>query len=155
MDQIPRPEFVVKKHPDFKRFYSSGVFGGHTPYEFKMIVYQEGYEDVSEGTVTGKEPPVILREFLLGITHGVVIGCICAAIAGYLWGNPGLGFVVGLAMLCNLIVASTVGAAIPLTLRKFGVDPAQSSTIFLTMVTDTVGFLSFLGLAKIFWGLLT
>ena len=99
--------------------------------------------------------PVIMRELLLGITHGVVIGCVCAVIAGLVWGNPGLGFVVGLAMLCNLIVASTVGAAIPLTMRKFGVDPAQSSTIFLTMITDTVGFLSFLGLATLFWSLLT
>jgi len=68
MDQLPGPKFVVKKHPDFKRFYSSGVFGGHTPYEFKMIVYQEGYEDVSEDTVTGKEPPVILRELQAEIT---------------------------------------------------------------------------------------
>ena len=99
--------------------------------------------------------PVILRELLLGVTHGLVIGCICAVIASLWWGNPGLGFVVGLAMLCNLIVASTVGAAIPLTLRKFGIDPAQSSTIFLTMITDTVGFASFLGLATLFWRLLT
>ena len=69
MDQMPRPKFVIRKHPDFKRFYSSGVFGGHTtPYEFKMIVYQEGYEDVSEGTVTGREPPVILRELQAEIT---------------------------------------------------------------------------------------
>ena len=49
-------------------FIHLGVFGGHTPYEFKMIVYQEGYEDVSEGTVTGKEPPVILRELQAEIT---------------------------------------------------------------------------------------
>ena len=98
--------------------------------------------------------PVILRELLLGITHGVVIGVICAVIAAVWWGNPALGLVVGLAMLCNLVVASTVGAAIPLTLRRLGVDPAQSSTIFLTMITDTVGFASFLGLAKLFWGFL-
>jgi len=98
--------------------------------------------------------PVILRELLLGVTHGLIIGCICAVIAGLVWSNPGLGLVIGLAMLCNLIVASAVGAAIPLTLRRFGIDPAQSSTIFLTMITDTVGFASFLGLAKLFWHLL-
>ncbi len=97
---------------------------------------------------------VVWRELLLGVTHGLIIGCICAVIAGRLWGNPGLGFVVGLAMLCNLVVASAAGAAIPLTLRRFGIDPAQSSTIFLTMITDTVGFASFLGLAKLFWHLL-
>jgi ABC-type Fe3+-hydroxamate transport system substrate-binding protein len=68
MEPLARPKFVVRKHPEFKRFYSSGVFGGHTPYEFKMIVYQEGYEDVTEGTVTGKEPPVILRELQAEIT---------------------------------------------------------------------------------------
>ena len=97
---------------------------------------------------------VIGREFLLGITHGLIIGGLCALMAGWWWGNPGLGFVVGLAMLCNLIVASAVGAAIPLTMKKLGFDPAQSSTIFLTMITDTVGFASFLGLAKLFWHLL-
>ena len=68
MELIARPKFVVRKHPEFKRCYSSGVFGGHTPYEFKMIVYQEGYEDVTEDTVTGKEPPVILRELQAEIT---------------------------------------------------------------------------------------
>jgi hypothetical protein len=68
MEHIARPKFAVRKHPEFKRFFSSGVFGGHTPYEFKMIVYQEGYEDVTEGTVTGKEPPVILRELQAEIT---------------------------------------------------------------------------------------
>ena len=99
--------------------------------------------------------PVILRELLLGITHGVIIGLLCAIISALWWGNPALGLVVGLAMLCNLVVAGMVGAAIPLTLRKLGVDPAQSSTIFLTMITDTVGFASFLGLAKLFWGLLS
>ena len=98
--------------------------------------------------------PVVLREMLLGITHGLLIGGLCAVLAALWWGNPGLGLVIGLAMLCNLLVAGTVGAAIPLTLRKLGVDPAQSSTIFLTMITDTVGFASFLGFAKLFWGLL-
>ncbi len=97
---------------------------------------------------------VVRRELLLGVTHGLVIGSLCALMAGLWWNNPGLGFVVGLAMLCNLIVASAVGAAIPLTMRRLGVDPAQSSTIFLTMITDTVGFASFLGLAKLFWHLL-
>ena len=97
---------------------------------------------------------VVRRELLLGITHGLIIGGLCALIAGWLWSSPWLGLVIGLAMLCNLIVASAVGAAIPLTMRRLGVDPAQSSTIFLTMITDTVGFASFLGLAKLFWHLL-
>jgi len=97
---------------------------------------------------------VLSRELLLGATHGVIIGVLCAVIAGFWWSNPGLGFVIGLAMLCNMVVAGTAGAAIPMALQKVGIDPAQSSTIFLTTITDTVGFASFLGLAKLFWHLL-
>ena len=53
-------------------------------------------------------------------------------------------------MLCNLLAAALAGSLIPLGLQKFGVDPAVSSTVFLTMVTDVIGFLAFLGLATIF-----
>ena len=53
-------------------------------------------------------------------------------------------------MICNLIAAALAGTLIPLGLQKFGVDPAVSSTVFLTTVTDVIGFLAFLGLATLF-----
>ena len=61
-----------------------------------------------------------------------------------------LGAVIGAAMICNLIAAALAGTLIPLGLQKFGVDPAVSSTVFLTTVTDVIGFLAFLGLATAF-----
>jgi magnesium transporter len=58
--------------------------------------------------------------------------------------------VIGAAMICNLVAAALAGTLIPIGLEKMGVDPAVSSTVFLTTVTDVIGFLSFLGLATIF-----
>jgi magnesium transporter len=69
----------------------------------------------------------------------------------WMWqGNPFLGLVIGLAMIVNLAVAGLAGAAIPIVMKKFGLDPAQSSNIILTTVTDIVGFFAFLGIAVIF-----
>jgi magnesium transporter len=61
-----------------------------------------------------------------------------------------LGIVMAAAMLANLVAASAAGALIPLSLKKLGLDPALSSTVFLTTVTDVVGFFAFLGLASAF-----
>ena len=61
-----------------------------------------------------------------------------------------VGLVIGLGMLVNLILAGLSGASIPLIMKKIGIDPAQSSSIILTTVTDVMGFLAFLGLAVLF-----
>ena len=71
-----------------------------------------------------------------------------AVVAWY--GDWRLGAVIGAAMICNLLAAALAGTLIPLGLQKFGVDPAVSSTVFLTTVTDVIGFLAFLGLATAF-----
>jgi magnesium transporter len=93
---------------------------------------------------------LILREIVVGLCNGAAIGLI-TALAAWLWkGNPYLGLVVGLAMVANMVAAGLAGAAIPLIMKRLGFDPAQSSGIFLTTVTDVVGFFSFLGLATIF-----
>ena len=93
---------------------------------------------------------VIRKEVLLGALNGVITGIITAVIA-WLWhGNPYLGLVIGLAMIVNLMAAGLAGAAIPLTMKSLGFDPAQSSSIILTTVTDIVGFFSFLGFATLF-----
>jgi magnesium transporter len=65
-------------------------------------------------------------------------------------GNPWLGLVIGLGMIVNLACAGLSGAAIPIFMKKVGLDPAQSSSIVLTTVTDIVGFFAFLGFAVVF-----
>jgi magnesium transporter len=93
---------------------------------------------------------LILKESWLGIINGAVIGTVTAAVA-WLWhGNPFLGIVIGLGMLLNLFIAGLSGASIPIAMKYAGLDPAQSSSIILTAVTDVVGFFSFLGFAFIF-----
>ena len=73
------------------------------------------------------------------------------AIVAWVWqSSPYLGLVIGLGMLFNLIFAGLSGAAIPLLMKKIGIDPAQSSSIILTTVTDIMGFLAFLGFAVLF-----
>lgn len=80
--------------------------------------------------------------------------CFAAPVVARLWhGNPYFGVVVGLGMVVNLICAGLAGASIPLMMKRFGLDPAQCSSIILTTVTDVVGFLAFLGVAVLFQGL--
>jgi magnesium transporter len=98
-------------------------------------------------------PKLLWKEVKLGVVNGIITGFITALIA-YAWqGNAMLGVVVGLAMIINLIIAGLAGAVIPIGLKSFGFDPAQSSMIILTTVTDIIGFAAFLGLATILFGL--
>lgn len=95
---------------------------------------------------------VILRQGALGILNGLAIA-LMAGIGVYLWQqNAGMGLVIGIAMVANLVAAGLAGAAIPIALRAAGQDPAQASSIFLTTVTDVVGFGGFLALATILSG---
>ncbi len=91
---------------------------------------------------------LLVREALLGILHGAVLGVLVAVIA-ILWKqNVGLGLVLGVAMFGNMIIAGTVGAAVPLFLRRIGQDPAVASAVLVTTATDVFGFLLFLGIAS-------
>ncbi|MBI4054772.1 MAG: magnesium transporter [Elusimicrobia bacterium] len=93
---------------------------------------------------------LILMEIGTGLVNGVLIGLVTGC-GAWLWrGNPFLGVVIGLAMVVNLVAAGLAGAAIPLAMKRLGFDPAQSSGIFLTTVTDVVGFFSFLAFAALF-----
>ena len=93
---------------------------------------------------------LILKEGSLGAINGIIIGLVTALVAWFWKGNPYLGLVIGLGMFFNLIFAGLSGASIPLIMRKIGIDPAQSSSIILTTVTDILGFFAFLSLALIF-----
>ncbi|MCB9556959.1 MAG: magnesium transporter [Deltaproteobacteria bacterium] len=92
----------------------------------------------------------MIKEIVVGLSIGVLLGGATAGIA-YLWkGNGMLGLVVGMAMVLNLCIAALVGTAIPLSLKRFGLDPALGGSILVTMFTDVFGFLCFLGLATLF-----
>ena len=102
----------------------------------------------------GRFKKLILKEGIVGCINGVIIGIVTGLIA-WLWrGNPFLGIVIGMGMIVNLIAAGLSGAAIPIAMKKLGADPAQSSSIILTTVTDVVGFFSFLSFAVLFQKLL-
>ncbi len=96
---------------------------------------------------------VIMRELMVGVLNGIAFAVI-TGVAAYAWFKvPGLGIVIGLAMICNLIAAALGGILIPLTLHRLGRDPAVASSPFVTTVTDVVGFFSFLGIATLWFGL--
>lgn len=91
---------------------------------------------------------VVLRETMIGLVNGVLLALVMGAIAVFWFGSVGLGTVIGTAMVVNLLAAALSGIMIPLALNRLGFDPAVSSTVFVTTVTDVVGFFSFLWLAS-------
>jgi len=93
---------------------------------------------------------VIIKEGILGLVNGIVVGILSGLVAWFWNGNAYLGLVIGLAMIINMVVAGISGAAIPIFMKALGKDPAQSSNIILTTVTDCVGFFAFLSLAVLF-----
>ena len=90
------------------------------------------------------------RELSVGFLNGMIFAATCALISWLWFENGEIAAVMAAAMLFNLVVAGLFGALIPLTLQRLGVDPAVASSVFITTVTDVVGFLSFLGLAAVF-----
>jgi magnesium transporter len=92
----------------------------------------------------------INKELLVGLFNGLVFAVITGAIAWYWFDQPQIGLVIGAAMVVNLIVAGLSGTLIPIGLERLGVDPAIASSVFLTTVTDVIGFFAFLGLAAAF-----
>ncbi|TIW21830.1 MAG: magnesium transporter [Mesorhizobium sp.] len=90
---------------------------------------------------------VIRREVMVGLLNGGIIATILGLVAGIWFHNPDLGFVIAAAMILNMLAAALGGILIPLFLDKLGADPAISSSIFTTMITDVIGFLAFLSLA--------
>ena len=92
----------------------------------------------------------VAKEAMVGGLNGFVFAFLMGSAVMLWYGDWRLGAVIAAAMVCNLLAAALAGTLIPLGLQKFGVDPAVSSTVFLTTVTDVIGFLAFLGLATLF-----
>jgi magnesium transporter len=92
---------------------------------------------------------LLARELGVAVMSGVIWGGVLGFVAWLLYRNVALGGVMALAMLLNLVVAALAGLFIPLTMERFGRDPAVGSSVFLTFITDSMGFFIFLGLATI------
>jgi magnesium transporter len=96
---------------------------------------------------------VVMRECLVGLVNGLAFAVI-TGIAAVAWFKiPGLGIVIGLAIICNLLAGALGGILIPMALERVRADPAVASGTFVTTVTDVVGFFSFLGIATLWFGL--
>ena len=91
---------------------------------------------------------VIFKELKVGLLNGLVFALLMAAVAGLWFGNMPLALVIGAAMVINFVTAGLAGTLVPIGLERAGVDPAIASGVFLTTITDLVGFFAFLGLAS-------
>ncbi|EEP56323.1 magnesium transporter [Clostridium butyricum E4 str. BoNT E BL5262] len=106
---------------------------------------------IALGELTGENAwRIFFKELLVGLTTGVAIGAIICGL-GYIWErNMIFGIVIGIAMILNMMAATTSGFIVPVVLKKLKVDPALASAVFVTTVTDVLGFFFFLGLATMF-----
>ena len=95
---------------------------------------------------------MILREFRIAAANGAMLGLLVGTGTYLAFGNVGLAIVITMAMIINNLIAGLAGVLVPVSLERAGVDPAVSSAVFVTTMTDVMGFLSFLGLATV-WGL--
>ncbi len=89
----------------------------------------------------------IRREISIAVLNGLTVAAVIGLGIGTAFQDAALGMVIAAAMLANILIAGLAGVLVPLTLERFRQDPAVASSVFVTMVTDSMGFLAFLGLA--------
>ena len=97
---------------------------------------------------------IVRREAFVGMLNGAIFAAIMGLVAAGWFGDTSIGVIIGASMIINMLAAALAGILIPLLLDRFGIDPAVASSVFVTTVTDVVGFFSFLGLATWWLGLL-
>jgi magnesium transporter len=90
---------------------------------------------------------LMLKEISVGLLNGLLWALVVATIAYAWFGSKSIGMIIAAAMVINLVVATTAGVAIPIMLKRIGIDPALAGGVLLTTVTDVIGFMAFLGLA--------
>ena len=95
---------------------------------------------------------LISRECKLGILNGALWSFVVAVVAGLWFQDPTISFIIAAAMVINILVSALAGVLLPVSMKVFKIDPALAGGVALTTVTDIVGFLSFLGLATLFYG---
>ena len=94
---------------------------------------------------------VVGKEFLIGILNGIIFAIITAIIVQLWFKELNLSLLIGISMVLNMIVAGLFGILVPVSLKKLNIDPALASSVFVTTITDVIGFLSFLGLGSFYF----
>jgi magnesium transporter len=94
---------------------------------------------------------VVGKEFVLGVLNGIIFAIITAAIVQLWFKQINLSILIGVSMILNMIVAGLFGILVPVSLKKINIDPALASSVFVTTITDVIGFLSFLGLGSYYF----
>ena len=94
---------------------------------------------------------VVGKEFLIGILNGIIFAIITAIIVQLWFKDFNLSLLIGISMILNMIVAGLFGILVPVSLKKMNIDPALASSVFVTTITDVIGFLSFLGLGSYYF----
>ena len=94
---------------------------------------------------------VVGKEFIIGVLNGIIFAIITAIIVHLWFKEINLSFLIGVSMILNMIVAGLFGILVPVSLKKFNIDPAIASSVFVTRITDVIGFLSFLGMGAFFF----
>jgi len=92
---------------------------------------------------------IISKEFFIGVLNGIIFAIITAVIVQLWFKQIDLSLIIAASMVLNMIVAGLFGILIPVTLKKMNIDPALASSVFVTTVTDVIGFLSFLGIGSL------
>jgi len=94
---------------------------------------------------------VVGKEFIIGVLNGIIFAIITAVIVHLWFKEINLSLLIGVSMILNMIVAGLFGILVPVSLKKMNIDPALASSVFVTTITDVIGFLSFLGLGSYYF----
>jgi magnesium transporter len=94
---------------------------------------------------------VVGKEFQIGILNGIIFAIITGVIVQLWFKEINLSLLIGVSMILNMIVAGLFGILVPVSLKKLNIDPALASSVFVTTITDVIGFLSFLGLGSFYF----
>jgi magnesium transporter len=94
---------------------------------------------------------VVAKEFFIGVLNGFIFAAITALIVHLWFKNINLSIIISISMILNMIVAGLFGILVPVSLKKLNIDPALASSVFVTTITDVIGFLSFLGIGSYFF----
>ena len=100
---------------------------------------------------SGNFGKIITKEFFIGILNGIIFALITGLIVQLWFKEFNLSLLIAIAMVLNMIVAGLFGILVPVSLKKFNIDPAIASSVFVTTITDVIGFLSFLGIGAYFF----
>ena len=100
---------------------------------------------------SGNFSKVVTKEFIIGIFNGLIFAVITGVIVQLWFKEINLSLLIGASMILNMIVAGLFGILVPVSLKRFNIDPAIASSVFVTTITDVIGFLSFLGLGSYFF----